>query len=98
MDHKSIKITPMEMTRENALRVFQNLNSAAPKHRYKYKFIVGDTVTSSKVRGVFDKRVFLWMKWSQQPNASLTTRPFKGQDYDGELIEGSFYEEELQKI
>ncbi|KAF0021869.1 hypothetical protein F2P81_025878 [Scophthalmus maximus] len=104
--HKSIKMAPMqvECTVENTLQVFQNLYGAVPvrySEKLKMNFKPGDVVRISKVRGVFDK------KYEQSFTEELFTvhecvprvpPVYRLKDYDGEPIEGAFYEAELQKV
>lgn len=102
--HKSIKMTPAEVTVENTPLVFQNLYGSFPlryKEKFKLNFNQGDLVRISKLRGVFDK------KYEQSFSDELFTisegiprlPPFyKLKDFDGEPIQGTFYEEELQKV
>lgn len=105
--HRSIKMRPVDVTKDNENMVFKNLygsvddspNRSNDKIKMKYK--VGDIVRISKLRGVFDK--------GYQQNFTheyftvvdcLPRRPpvYILKDYDNEIIEGAFYEEELQKI
>ena len=67
----------------------------------KPKFKVGDTVRVSKVKGTFRKGYLA--NWSEEifvvDNVKRTTPPTYGlRDLYSEQLEGSFYEEELQKI
>jgi transposase-like protein len=102
--HKSIRMKPSEVSSENSFQVFKNLYGLLPlrrKRKFNFKFAVGDLVRISKLRGVFDKR------YMQGYSAELFTITeclprippvYTLKDYDGELIEGSFYEKELQKV
>ena len=57
--HKSIRMKPSEVSSENYFQVFKNLYGLLPLRRKKkihFKFIVGDLVRISKLRGVFDKK------------------------------------------
>lgn len=100
--HKSIKMTPNEVTSENTLQVFHNLyDTITPCPKIKMKFKKGDLVRISKLRGVFDKKY----EQSFTDEVFTVTRSiprippvYNLEDYDGEPIEGSFYEEELQKV
>ena len=100
--HKSIKMTPQEVTSENAVQVFRNLYgtiSSRPKINMKFK--KGDLVRISKLRGVFDKKYeqsFTDELFTVTRTIPRTPPVYKLEDYDGEPIEGSFYEAELQKV
>jgi transposase-like protein len=102
--HKTIRMKPSEVSSENSFQVFKNMYGLFPLRRKKkmtFKFLVGDLVRISKLRGVFDK------KYEQGFSSELFTVTeclprippvYKLKDYDGDLIEGSFYEKELQKV
>lgn len=100
--HSSIKMAPAEVRPENADQVFRNLYGKTPaRPKIKLKFKRGDLVRISKLRGVFDK------KYEQSFTDEIFTvirvlhrspPVYKLEDYDGEPIEGSFYEPELQKV
>lgn len=102
--HKSIKMTPAQVTVENTPQVFQNLYGSFPlryKDKFKLNFNRGDLVRISKLRGVFDK------KYEQSFSDELFTVSeciprlppvYKLKDFDDEPIEGTFYEAELQKV
>jgi hypothetical protein len=90
---------PSEVSFENYFQVFKNLYGLFPLRRKKtiiLKFIVGDLVRISKLRGVFDKKY----EHGYRLQRCLPRIPsvYKLKGYDGELIEGSFYEKELQKV
>ena len=102
--HTSIKMTPMEVTAENTDQVFHNLyGTFASRHRSKIKmaFKKGDLVRLSKVRGVFDKKYeqsFTDEVFTVTERIPRTPPVYKLVDYDGEPVEGSFYEAEMQKV
>ena len=100
--HKSIKMTPMEVTSENAVQVFHNLyGTSSSRRKIKMNFKKGDLVRISKLRGVFDKKYeqsFTDEVFTVTRCIPRTPPVYKLQDYDGEPIEGSFYEAELQKV
>ena len=57
--HKSIRRKLSEVSSENSLKLFKNLYGLFPLRRKKkidFKFIVGDLMRISKLRGVFDKK------------------------------------------
>lgn len=99
--HKTIKMTPMEASEpENATKVYNNLYEGIDKPKKKEKFKVGDKVRISKIKGKFEK--------GSSPNFThevftikdvLDTNPvtYKIIDYNGDIIDGSYYEQELLK-
>uniref|UniRef100_A0A672IF46 Integrase catalytic domain-containing protein n=1 Tax=Salarias fasciatus TaxID=181472 RepID=A0A672IF46_SALFA len=103
--HSSIKMRPVDVTKENTRRVFHNLyGTPTPRDKSKQKlkvgFKVGDVVRISKLRGVFDKKYeqsFTDEVFTVSECIPRTPMVFKLKDFDGEVIEGSFYEQELQK-
>lgn len=100
--HSSIKMAPMEVNSENTSRVFQNLYGTFPfGPRPKIKFKAGDLVRISKLRGIFDKKYEQSFTDEMFEVSEVIPRlppVYKLKDYDGEPIEGSFYEAELQKV
>jgi len=71
-----------------------------PEH-VRLKFAIGDAVRISKVKGIFEKGYE--PNWSEEVFyvvAQKKTKPpmYKLQDFNGLVIDGSFYEPELQKI
>ena len=100
--HSTIKMTPTEASMKYNEKVIQNdVYSIDDKTIYKSKFKVGDRVRISKYkRTLFDKGYT--PNWSEEvfvivgiQHTNPTTYIIK--DYNNEIIEGSFYENELQK-
>lgn len=99
--HSSIKMTPMQVTDDNALQVFENLYGTTSEPVLKCKFKTGDLVRISKLRGVFDKKYeqsFTDEVFTVSDCIRRIPPVYQLKDYDGELIQGSFYEQELQKV
>nr|XP_061782412.1 uncharacterized protein LOC133574295 isoform X3 [Nerophis lumbriciformis] len=99
--HSSIKMKPDDVTLENTPQVFENLYGSTTVFKHKYKFAAGDTVRISKVRGVFDKKYeqsFTNEVFTITRRLPRSPPAYKLKDFDGEIIEGSFYEAELQKV
>lgn len=101
--HRSIKMRPIDVNKENTPQVLQNLYGSSRSHSdnavFKYK--VGDIVRISKVRGPFEKgyeknytEEFFTVSVCIPRNPPV----YRLCDYDGEVIDGVFYEQELQKI
>ena len=100
--HSTIKMTPTEASMKYNEKVIKNdVYSIDDKTIYKSKFKVGDRVRISKYkRALFDKGYT--PNWSEEvfvivgiQHTNPTTYIIK--DYNNEIIEGSFYENELQK-
>ena len=100
--HSTIKMTPTEASMKYNEKVIQNdVYSIDDKTIYKSKFMVGDRVRISKYkRTLFDK--------GYTPNLSEEVFVIAGiqhtnpttyiiKDYNNQIIEGCFYESELQK-
>lgn len=102
--HSSIKMAPMDVTIENVDQVFENLygkSIATQRTELKKNFKEGDLVRISKLRGVFDKKYeqsFTDEVFTVSECIPREPPVYKLKDYDGEAIQGSFYEAELQKV
>ena len=98
--HSSIKMSPNNVTAENAKKVFNTLYPPLKK-TLPPKFNVGDKVLISSVKAIFEKgyaqnwkdEIFIVTKVF---NTTPTTYNIK--DLNGEPIYGTFYNEELQKV
>ena len=100
--HSSIKMTPVEASKKkNELTVWRNLYPDRLKiHDINPKFSVGDKVRISKKKKTFEKGYTT--RWTEEiftitkiKHASPVT--YKIVDLNGEEIDGTFYEPELQK-
>ncbi len=86
----------------NEGQVFQNLYGDIKKQKKTvFNFKVGDVVRISKVRGPFAKGYE--QNYTEEfftVSSCIPRQPpvYRLKDYDGDVIEGVFYEEELQKI
>ena len=110
--HSVIKMTPKQaykLSKEEERKLwkslykepYKNIKSKEKINKLKPKFKVGDWVRISRVKGVFEKGYH--PNWSQEIfkiKAVSSRFPFVYylQDYNEEQIEGSFYEQELQKV
>ena len=100
--HSSIKMTPVEASKkENELTVWRNLYPDRHERiEINPKFSVGDRVRISKKKAVFEKGYTT--RWTEeiftitkiQHTSPIT---YKIADLNGEEIDGTFYEPELQK-
>ena len=99
--HSSIKMTPVEASREvNENKVWRNLYPEFCGVTLIPKFSIGDNVRITKKKKIFDKEYT--QRWTEEvfkiSKIQLTILvTYKITDYIGEEIQGSFYEQELQK-
>ena len=100
--HSSIKMTPVEASeKKNENKVWLNLyDDRIYDQEIKPKFRVGDKVRITKKKGLFEKGYT--PRWTEEVftvSAIQYTDPttYKIADLNGEEIQGTFYEEELQK-
>ena len=97
----SIKMTPVEANdKKNKNRVWLNLNGEVRKNPDKPKFSVGETVRITKKKTVFENGYTL--RWTEEvftvSQIQYTNPPtYKISDNHGEEIQGTFYEQEIQK-
>ena len=107
--HSSTGLAPNEVSYKNAEKVWNNLYEKDSKARGKkhfskpviYKFEEGDTVLISKNKGLFQKEYL--GSWKPEifviKKRLITTPPtYKIADWCGEILEGGFYEPELQRV
>jgi Integrase core domain/Chromo (CHRromatin Organisation MOdifier) domain len=100
--HRTIKMTPNEASlKENEIKVFNNqIPQSIPIRLVNPKFNIGDRVRISRTKGVFEKGYL--PNWSEEIydiHEVKNTNPFTYilKDMNGEVLSGSFYNEELQK-
>ena len=99
--HSSIKMTPNEASRkENENKEWRNLYPEFGGNTLSPKFAIGDNVRIAKKKKIFDKGYT--ERWTEEvfkiSQIQLTIPvTYKITDYNGEEIQGSFYEQELQK-
>jgi transposase InsO family protein len=99
--HRSIKCAPADVNHENASEVWlhQFGNNKKPK---RSKFKIGDVVRISKQKAVFDKGYI--KNFSEEVfvinSVNMKVHPvmYQLRDLKGEILEGKFYNEELQSI
>lgn len=101
--HRVIKRKPSSVTKENAMDVWLFLNKNKNKQsKMRSDIKVGDKVRISKVKSVFEKGYL--PNWTEEVFTveSINTKyypiSYKLKDYNGEVIEGSFYRHEIQPI
>ena len=98
--HRSIKMTPADVNDQNKQQVWNNLYGKAEKF-ITPKLKVGDTVRISKAKKQFKKGYL--PNWSDEiftVHEVKSTQPpvYLLKDYHEEVLEGTFYEQELQKV
>ena len=102
--HRSIKMTPLEVTKFNAQTVWKRLYPELVKRKksdVKFKFKVGDLVRITRSKGVFEKGYAEnWTEEMFEIKRRIARRPpvYTLEEYDGTSIIGTFYEQELQKV
>jgi hypothetical protein len=108
--HTSIKMAPSNVTRRNQNVAWTNLYKTSERpskllslarEASKPSFNPGDLVRLSKVKGTFEK----WYRpnYTEELFRVREVLPrvpvvYRIEDFAGELIEGTFYEAELQKV
>lgn len=99
--HRTIKMTPIEASKkENEDEVLLNINDVKPIKKTKPKFSTNDYVRLSVKKNTFEKGYTPnWTHEVFKIVEVLETKPntYKIVEYDGTEVEGSFYEQELQK-
>ena len=99
--HSSIKLSPVEASREvNENRVWRNLYPEFRGLTLTPKFCICDRVRITKIKIKFDKGYT--QRWTEEVfpiyKIQLTIPvTYKITDYNGKVIQGSFYEQEHQK-
>ena len=98
--HRSIKMKPSEVTAMNSQQVWRTIYGKQSSS-VNYKFKVGDQVKISKHKRVFEKSYL--PNWSEETftvaqRIARDPPVYNLKELDGELIKGTFYETELQKV
>lgn len=100
--HRSIKMAPANVNYDNETKVYIALyGTSNAKLPVKYNFAIGDTVRVSKYKSAFEKGYL--PNWSEELFTVCKRYPrqppvYQILDYAGDIIEGTFYEPELQKV
>ena len=99
--HSSIKMSPVEASKkENEVRVYRNLYQEFERRSIHAKFKTGDKVRILKKKGLFEKG--FTPNWTEEVftvSKIQRTNPvtYKITDYNDEEVQGTFYEQVLQK-
>ena len=94
-------MTPVQASKkENEVRVYRNFYPYLTRRPMRAKFKIGDKVRIQKKKGLFEKG--FTPNWTEEVftvSKIQRTNPvtYKITDYNGEEIQGTFYEQELQK-
>ena len=99
--HRSIKMKPTQVTKANQSKVWDTLYSGDVQKQVRFKFQVGDRVRISKVKRMFEKSYlpnFTEEMFTVYKRFARQVPVYKLKDDAGEILEGTFYEPELQKI
>jgi len=98
--HSTIKMTPTEASNPKNSAIILNSRISDARKSQKPKFKVGDKVRISRIKGTFEKGYL--PNWSEEifvVDKIIYSNPitYKLKDLMDELLEGSFYNQELQK-
>ena len=96
--HSSIQMAPKDVTIKNEKQVWNTLYGKPPKHR-KPTLKKGDVVRLNKIHRPFEKGYL--PGWTEEVFLVDKVKPFpayKLTEWDGTPVEGTFYEEDLQKV
>ena len=94
-------MAPVEASKkQNEKLVWANSHGSEPATKMIFKFAVGERVRITKKKGIFDKSYT--PRWTEEvftvSQLQYTDPPtYKITDSSGEEIQGTFYEQELQK-
>ena len=92
---------PSEVTKANETKVWDTLYGNDVEKRVRFKFQVGDRVRISKVKRMFEKSYlpnFTEEMFTVYKRMARQVPVYKLKDDAGEILDGTFYEPELQKI
>ena len=97
--HSSINMTPKEASEKENEEKVNNYSRYVTESKSKQKFKVGDKVRISRIKAVFEKGYL--PNWSEEIFTIYEVKKTKPityiiKDQKGEIIQGSFYNEELQ--
>ena len=99
--HLSIKMTPKEAShKDHENKMWRNLYPEFGGNTLTQKFSIGDGVRITKKKKTFDKGYT--QRWTEEVFTIFKIKltipvTYKITDYNEEEIQGSFYEQELQK-
>lgn len=101
--HRTIGCKPINVTGDKVSDIREKIfNKRRKQSQEKIKIKVGDQVRISKVKSIFEKGYLA--NWTEEIftvhsiNRKYHPVTFKLKDYRNEIIEGSFYQHEIQKV
>lgn len=100
--HRSIKMKPKDVNKKNESKVWHTLyGNSISRSIARFLFKVGDKVRISKVKKTFEKGYT--PNWSREIfiiSEQIPRQPpvYRLQDQQDEVLQGVFYEQELQKV
>lgn len=98
--HRSIKTKPVLVSKANESKVWHTLYDEKPS-KVVFKFKVGEQVRISKAKRTFEKGYLpSWTTEIFTISERLPRNPpvYKLKEFDGEELEGTFYEKELVRV
>ncbi len=101
-EHRSIGMAPVMVTKDNETDVWIQQYGDIKKAKGKPKFKLGDRVRISKQGNVFTRGFH--PNWQEEVftvheiNTKYISVNYKIRDYNNEVIQGSFYKHELQRV
>ena len=99
--HRSIKMKPTRVTKANKAKVWDTFSGSDVQKRVQFKFQVGDHIRISKVKQIFEKSYlpnFTEEMFAIYKQFAHQVPAYKLKDDAEEILDGTFYEPELQKI
>jgi hypothetical protein len=99
--HSKIKCSPVQVNKKNEKKIRFDSYKVDKTKNINFKFEINDQVLISKNKNLFEKGYTPnWMNEIFFINERILRYPplYKIRDKNNEIIEGSFYEQELQKI
>lgn len=100
--HRTIKRKPINVTESQVSDIREEMYSHQSESKEKSNIHVGDSVRISKVKSIFEKGYL--PNWTEEIftidsiNRKHIPLTYKLKDYNGEVIEGSFYRQEIEKV
>ena len=99
--HRSIKMKPSQVNKANEVKVWDTLYGNDVDKRVRYKFQVEDRVRIGKAKRIFEKSYlpnFTEEMFTVYKRFARQVPVYKLKDDAGEILDGTFYEAELQKV
>ena len=100
--HRTLGCKPVDVTPANVNEIREKVFQKRPESQKKSDIKVGDKVRISKVKSIFAKGYL--PNWTEEIftvdsiNRKTTPITYKLKDYQGEVIEGSFYRQEIEEV